>query len=383
MWDRRYVTIPYDVPAPEGVEAVLLRDPVVADWNHFLYIRRLEEQRNIQSEVPTEREVFKTARESAYWTEEDDRVIKDAEDHIKFLESEIAGQKFSARKRILERQLKETQKLRSTVLAKSNYLKTQTSEYLAHEVAVFHLLMRVVLDVDGVPFWKDDSEFLGHTKQFPDFIAFLSHHLLTEGVWETKELREIARHPEWRLVWTLNRENLASLLGRPVGDFNMNQKLLIYWSRVYDIGFEDPTNRPSDDIINDDDKYDEWLANRDLERKEDANRNSSHHHEQGAILDGEYIETCTCGVGPQKNVGLGLKKPHDSNCLYGVFRYYSAEEKAAISRQVYGRNSEQVRSHINREHDTVGEKGTIEEHHLRKKRSRILLGSQSKVFKKQ
>jgi len=384
MWDRRYVTIPAEIPAPEGVRTVIMRDPVVEDWNYFLYIRRLEEQKSIEVKVPTEREVFKTARESDYWTEEDDRVQKEADDHIKFLESEISGQKFASRKKLLERQLKETEKLRSRVLAKSNYLKTQTSEYQAHEVAVFHLLMRVALNVDGTLFWPDDEAFLQATRKHPDLIAYLSHHLLTESLWDEPELREIARNAEWRLVWTLNKENLSGLFDRPIGDLNMNQKMLVYWSRVYDIGYEDP-DRPSEDTFQDDDKYDEWLANRDLERKEgkmEGTKAGGHHHEQGAILDGEFSEACVCGIGPQKTVGLGLKKPHAADCPFGTFRYYTAEEKSRISKEVYNRNSAQVRSHINQEHDAVGKHGTIEEQDLRKKRSRILLGSDSKVFKK-
>lgn len=386
MWDRRYITIPEDIPCPEGVRVILMKDPVIEDWNYFMFIRRLEEEKNLAAKVPTEREVFKIARESGNWTEEDDRVQKEADDHISFLESEISNQKFSSRKKRLVRQLEETQKLRQEVLNRLNYLKTQTSEYLAHEMAVFSLLMRVVLHADGSPFWSDDEAFLSHTKLYPDFVAFLSHHLLTEGIWETSELREIARNPEWRLVWSLSKENLDGLFSRPIGDLNINQKLLTYWSRVYDIGYEDP-DRPEDSVFEDDDRYDEWLANRDLEKKgkkaDSVRKDGSHHHEHGTILDGEFIESCTCGIGPQKNVGLGLKKPHAVTCPYGTFRHYTPTEKEEISKQIYGRNADSIRSHINQEHDVIGERGTVEEHHLRQKKSRLILGSAQKVFKKQ
>jgi hypothetical protein len=119
-----------------------------------------------------------------------------------------------------------------------------------------------------------------------------------------------------------------------------------------------------------------------MKEKKTNNKNIGHHHEQGAILDGEYIETCICGVGPQKRVGLGMKKPHAKNCQYGYFRKYSEEEKIAISKEIYGRNSKQVRQHLNAEHDAINKRGTIEEHHLRNKKSRLLLGQQSKLFKK-
>lgn len=385
LWDRRYLIVPQDIPAPEGVQAVIMKYPSITDWNYFLFVRRLEEHQNLLSGVPTEENVFKSAREAGYWTDEDVRVEKESAEYIEMLEGEIQNQKFASRKKILERQLTETRKLRSDVLSKANYLKTQTAEYLAHEVSVFSILIKTVLTVDGQPLWKSEEDFLKDKKEYIEFIAFLAHHFVTESVWETKDLREIARSAEWRLVWCLNRENLASLFNIPPADLNLNQRLLVYWSRVYDIGFEDP-QRPETEIFESDDKYDGWLASRDQNMKEkkvnDKVKNSSHHHEQGAILDGEFIETCVCGVGPQKRVGLGMKQPHIAPCQYGEFRKYSEAEKIAISKEIYGRNSKQIRRHLNAEHDAVDKHGTVEEHHLRGKKSRMLLGQQSKLFKK-
>ena len=197
-------------------------------------------------------------------------------------------------------------------------------------------------------------------------------------------MSEVARYVDWLLLWTLSRENLDGLFNRPIADINFNQKLLIYWSRVYDSAFEDP-KPPDQDIIEDDGKFDDWLANRDLERKEEKegrkNKNSVfHHQEQMIVLDGEFIETCTCGVGPQNKVGLGLKKPHQVECLYGQWRPYTRLEKDELADQVYGRNSKNIRRYIDKEQDRVLRAGMVQEQHLRGTHSRKILGANTNVI---
>ena len=206
--------------------------------------------------------------------------------------------------------------------------------------------------------------------------------MMSEGAMETVEIREIARSTEWRLTWGLARENLPSIFGRNVGDFNINHKMLIYWSRVYDSAFE-TAEPPEQDVIDDDERFDDWLANRDLERKDNA-RNSrtaaDHHQERGQILDGEYIEKCVCGA-KAKNAGKGLgeRLPHDDYCSYGIWRDFSAEEKEAHARRVYGRNSTTVRKILDVEQDKVLQRGHIEEQDLRGKKTRSLLGMSTNV----
>jgi hypothetical protein len=139
------------------------------------------------------------------------------------------------------------------------------------------------------------------------------------------------------------------------------------------------------EVINDDERFDDWLANREKDRKEEAAVDKrkitpSHHQEQMVILDGEYCEDCSCGVGDQRGVGLGRKKRHADSCQYGVFREYTQAEKDAIAQTVYGRNAGPIRKYMNREHDAVAHHGTLKEQQLRgSKKAKQLLGINEKV----
>lgn len=382
MWDRRYVTIPDEYETP--VATVFLRDATVEDRNYYLHIKEVEEAKARKEGVKTEGEIFSEAKQAGYWTENDDLVLKEADEHIEFLRGEMDRKGFAARKRQIEAQIRETQAQKTEVEHKRQDLVALTADYHAHSVAVTALLRRVVLNLDGTLLWPTEEAYVEFRNLYPPVVQHLMHEMLSEGLWETAEIREIARNVEWRLMWSLSRENLNGLFDRPISDINFNQKLLIYWSRVYDTAFEDP-KPPDQETIDDDEKFDAWLANRDLERKEEAegrkNKNSVYNHqEQMVVLDGEFIETCTCGVGPQNKVGLGLKQPHAEGCKFGHWRDYTPREKEEIAAQIYGRNTSGVRRYLDKEQDKVLRAGMVQEQHLRDKHARKVIGANTNVI---
>lgn len=383
MWDRRYLLIPDEIDGPDDIRHVIVRDATIQDRNYYIHKRESELVAARRASVPSEAEIFKNAERAEYWTEEDKVILEKSDEHLKFLRSELARQKHLARKKSLEHQIKQAKKAYEDTFRKSENLKTQTAEYHAHEIAALELLQRVVLKFDETPLWPTEQEFLRCRERFFPFVIFLAHNCLSEQVWETSEIREVARSGDWRLIWTLSKERLDALFSKPISDLSMNQKLLIYWSRVYDSVYEDP-KRPDPDIIEDDEKLDEWLANRDLEKSEDTKMDKvSGHQEQMKILDGYYVETCTCGVGTAKPKGLGEKPRHAGDCLFGQWKAYTPTEKEAMARQVYGRNSKRVREIMDREQESVHGVGTVEEHHLRHQKSgfRKFMSPQEKIIR--
>ncbi|MCV0439737.1 MAG: hypothetical protein K5880_14010 [Hydrogenophaga sp.] len=348
-----------------------------------MFIRDLEEHKARAEGVPTEGEIMERARESGYWTEDDDDVEERAVDHIAYLEGEFkARAKFKSRQNIIRLQIDDAQAKLEHTQAKRNGLKQQTAEYLAHEVASFMLLRRVALRPDGTPLIPNDAVHLSLKENYLMFIFYLIYEMMSEGAFETAEIREIARSTEWRLTWGLARENLPSIFGCAVGDFSINHKMLIYWSRVYDSAFES-TEPPEADIVDDDDRFDDWLATRDLERKDKVGRSTAadHHQERGHMLDGEYVEQCLCGM-KAKNAGKGLgeRLPHQQHCLYGTWHEFTQEEKEARARQVYGRNTANVRKLLDSEQEQVLKRGVVEEQDLRGKRTRSMLSMPTKVI---
>lgn len=384
LWDRRLIVLPPDMEAPAGLDYVVIRDLTLEDRNYYLFIRELEEHKARAVGVPTEGEIMQQARESGYWTSDDDDVEKRADDHIAYLEGELkAKSKFRSRQNIIKLQIDDANAKKEYVQNKRNNLKQKTAEHLAHEIASFMMLRRIVTKPDGTLLLPDDETYLFFKENYPMLMFYLVYEMLAEGIMETPDIREIARSAEWRLTWVLGRENLPSIFGRNVGDLNINHKLLIYWSRVYDSALES-TEPPELETLNDDDLFDDWLASKDLERKTnkmDRKTGADHHQERGYILDGEYVESCNCGM-KAKNAGKGLGEriPHANTCPYGTWREYTTEEREARARHVYGRNSQNVRKLLDNEQENILKRGSVEEQQLRGKKTRHLLGMPTKVI---
>jgi hypothetical protein len=382
LWDRRCVVFPSDMEIPDGLEYVMLLDLTLEDRNRYIMVRDLEERKNRAMGVPTEGELLDNARAGGYWGDVETEIESHADEHLAFLEAEFnAKKKFKSRQNIIKKQIEDTIAKQEWVKRKRNDFRMNSAGYLAHEVASFSMLRRVAMKSDETPLFPDDQTFLRYKKEYPELVYFLLNEVITEGPLETHVLRQIARSPEWRLVWTLSRENLSSVFGRPSGDLTLNQRMVTYWSRVYDSAFESH-EPPEHGTIDDDDLFDQWLANRDLGETESAKRdNAINCHERGQVLDGEYVEQCTCGA-KMRNKGkyLGERERHAPDCLHGTWHRYTPEEKAVHSQRIYGRNSNHVRNLIDKEQEQVLNQGVVEEQDLRGKNTRQLLGMKSNVI---
>ena len=374
FWDRRLVVL------PDGRTIVIL-NPTLTDRNMAAFHRQCVMKEAIAAGTPTEESLLADAREGGGWTEEDDLILKEGNRHIEFLESEKINQKFQARKNGLDKQIRETREKLKTVLEKKQYLAVLTAEYMANEAYIFYMIKRIVKNEDGTPFFKEEDCLSRIQEKDTELINKLVSEVVSEGILPTAKIREIARSVEWRMFWTLNREDLAGLFNTPISNLSGNQRMLIYWSRVYDLAYES-TERPDDDVIIDDNKFDLWLQTRGNEKKEGekaARAGTPDHHEKGVILDGYYVDSCTCGVGSIKAKGHGERPRHINPCLYGTYKKYTRQEKDKIADEIYGRNSKRIQQLQTNEQMRVANAGTIDEKDLRNQKSRLLLGSKQEV----
>lgn len=383
LWDRRIITFPDNMEVPDGIDYIILKDLTLDDRNYYMVTRDLEIRRARLDDVPTESDLMLAARECGYWGKEEDDIEERAESHIQFLESEFkAKSKFRSRQNIIKLQIEDAHAKLAWVQRKRHELKANSAEYLAHEIAALKLLCRVAFRPDNTLLFPTEQFLLAckHDRYFK-FVYFLLNEVMAEGCWDIPVIRQIARSVEWRMFWTLSRENLPAVFNRPIGDITHNQRLLVYWSRIYDSAFE--THEPPEkDVIDDDDLFDQWLANRDLQRKEDKSDSQVHQHaEQGRVLDGEYLDVCNCGA-KEKNKGkyLGEKTRHSVSCPYGTWHQYSPEEREAKARAIYARNPKSMRELMSREQDTVLKKGLVQEQDLRTKQTRQKLGLKTNVI---
>jgi len=384
LWDRRMVTFEKDVECPGDIDYVIIRDLTLDDRNLYLMTRDLEEHKARQEGVPSEGDLMNAARMSGYWGKIEDDIESNADAHIAFLEAEFESKKkFRSRQNIIKTQIDDAQAKKQWVQRKRNEFRLNSAEYLAHEIAAFKIVCRVVLRPDGKPVFPTEEYLIECRKKYFQWTYYLLNEVMGESTWETTTIRSIARSVEWRMFWTLTRENLPALFNRSIGDLTLNQKLLVYWSRVYDSALESH-EPPERDTIEDDDLFDQWLANRDLRQNEEKNSKTDekkHHAEQGHVLDGEHITTCTCGAKEiNKKKYLGEKIPHQPTCMFGMWHQYSIEEREAKANLIYGRNTKNVRQMIDRDHETVLQKGLVQEQDLRDKNTRKHLGMKTNVI---
>lgn len=386
IWDRRYVVPPDNLDSP--YETLLVKDPTIKDRNLYAFQKKRAFEKAIQEGVPTEEELLLSAKESDYWTQEDELIYKNADEDIQFLKSEKKRQKIKSRIRRYEEQIQAAEEKRKEVTAKRLELLTNSAEYYAHQASIYYLLKNSILDEDGDLLWPDEEAFLFDQDNYPILVVFLAKQILNGGIKDTAEYRKVARSPEWRIIWVSAKENLQSIFNRPISDLSMRQTLLIYWSRVYDSVYEDP-DRPSQEIIDDDDRLDDWLANRDDRKSEEKKKSSKKlnhgkdigdHQERIQVFDGEYIETCTCGALKERGIGLGESRRHDNSCPYGTWRSYSPEEKRELAERFYGRNNPKIRQTLNKEMEKVADRGITEEHKLRDQKTRLTYGYKPNII---
>ncbi len=127
-----------------------------------------------------------------------------------------------------------------------------TGEHYASLGSQKYLISRIAKIAQGDryrPYWQTDDDFDNELNI--DFIEGLRITFFDEANYPEEVLREIARTEPWRSLWTCIK-GTQKLLG------SQNQRQLLYWSQVYDSVY-DAYERPSNEVINDDDLTDSWF----------------------------------------------------------------------------------------------------------------------------
>lgn len=386
-WDRRIVTLPDDIDST--FRHCMLMIPSVNDHNMANHTKQVVYDQAIKAGVSSEADLLDLAISAGMWSEEKNQEIDSVSDRINKLESRLLKEKTPVRRK---KTIKEISDVKSRVIELENEkasICVVSADYMSHEQMVYYMVSRLVHDIDGNRMWTHEDSFDAWRRSYSSAAVYLAHSITREDMLPIENIRRVARSPEWRLLWVSSKDNIQSLFTQDIRSLNMNQKMLLYWSRVYDNAFESG-ERPDQDILDHDDKFDAWFQAKIEDREERKLNNGKraslgeksvvdHHHERGVILDGYYSEDCVCGAIDMKGGGLGESYRHSQSCSYGVFINYSEKEKEEIADQVYSRNSKSIRSHVNFEQEYVADVGAIQEQHLRNRRGRMILGSDTKA----
>jgi hypothetical protein len=377
LWDRRILIVPDNITAP--VREVVILYPTLSQKRiaSFYKDRALADAR--RAGVPGEAEIMQIALAAKAWTSDLEALVREGEKRIASLESDLHLSKFLTQKKKLKKRIEEIRKEFAHATHVKNLFVSKSAERLADTYYVYHLMMQIVYMLSGGPLFPTEADLLRISRDSVEFFYFLMEDVLNDHFLGIAEIRQVARSVDWRMLWTLQKENLAALFGRPIMDLTLNQKTLIYWSRLYDLAFDAYENKPDTSVIEDDERFDEWLHNYVSDKKSTGVKNKDGKgQERGIVLEGEYVQTCTCGVGT-KSPGLGERPQHINGCMFGVMRLYTEEEKRAMLEEIYNRNPEPIRQIHAREADFIEKNKVVDERQLRNKRSRQILGLGSKV----
>lgn len=118
-----------------------------------------------------------------------------------------------------------------------------------------YLIGQITDDEDGNKFWKTTKDFDEY--QDSALISQLCEHYYRKSRVLPKDIRELARSPQWRPYWEVAKST-NYLFDNPITSWSLNQRELAYWSTIYDSVYA-AYERPSKQIIDDDDLLDSWF----------------------------------------------------------------------------------------------------------------------------
>jgi hypothetical protein len=201
-----------------------------------------------------------------------------------------------------------------------NQLWTSTAEALA-EAAKRRFVISQITEIDNKSLLINPS--------FCDALAVLYYrnHAIPQN-----ELRELSRTDPWRLYWTVSKETGTSLFPHSIVETTELQYALLSWSRIYDFAYES-SNRPTDDIIADDDKFDSWYDAECDRIKQELSKNNFNN-----------------------SFGVNI------NGIGGQEVFIPADAEGA--KEVYALNDPQSRARIAEREKAIQEKGSISEANL-------------------
>lgn len=146
-----------------------------------------------------------------------------------------------------------------------------TAEYQAKEDKYFELLVRSAYHIEGYQIWDSADHFLKSTDIVYAY-SLLNKFLDFYWGYPTKVVRKIARSSQWRTMY-LASEKGSRLTEICAKDLPISYLHLMSWSMYYQSIQEMlPSDRPSEDIIEDDEKLDRFMQEYHIKVKKESDK---------------------------------------------------------------------------------------------------------------
>ena len=227
----------------------------------FVYKNAIDEAKT--SGVFTLDESYKVLTDNGTWTAKLENELITLEKDIPKLQKAINSFKFQKAKQRMTAEALKAAKLRvSCLLDIKNQLYTSTAEFLAEQAQRRYIIQNITKNIPQ------------HLLEDKAALSTLIVYYYKEGQISEPKVRELARTDPWRLYWAASKGTGNPIFNRPLCDITDLQYLLLAWTKIYDFAFE-CTNRPSDDIVNNDEMFDSWYKE-EIERLDKERRAETH-----------------------------------------------------------------------------------------------------------
>ena len=360
-WGKKYVRVKNK--AGDDVY-LIIKTPDLRDrnWINFIYDDSIKQAR--VAGVLTEDDFKKELELRGIWGPIQEEQIKFLKEQLEAMEKSMTDCKEGSRewRRFIKSQRVLQKKLNELVTERQDRFST-CAERWAEVNRMYALVFCSTLNDTEERYWNTWKCFESETDF--ELITNITIEINANRFLEEKDLRQIARAPQWRFKWN-GSKSCGALFGRPLIELDLEQQALVYWSQVYDSAYE-AYERPSDEIINDDAKLDKWFEEQSKKRKD---KDSKKKKEEGPLGISKRV-----GRHGEVFVVVG-EEIHPSNGE--VIKARTIEEVSQL-------NSPSIQSWKNRQMEKVKEKGYIEERELRPRgdrESRGLISSTDAVVGK-
>lgn len=297
---KTYTSIEYQY---ESIE-IIISDPLpLLLLECDFYYNKLYKDLTEEDELPTLEDTFEILKKQKIWTPKMSDELEQLPIAIKQFNKQLSTMQF---KKNQQRAILKSIKKAKERLEELNRIKTQlygcTVEYVCQQDRYRRLLPKITEFVDS------------SKKPLLENISFLSSLSVLYGrevSIEEAKMREASRSDPWRLYYTVSKNTSTPLFSHPTTSLTEWQSLLLAFSRVYDFAFES-SRRPSEEVINDDEKFSVWYSQELETIKREVQENKS--EEIGKKNAGEEIFLLTDDPSGIKEI-LDLNSPQSRNTI--------------------------------------------------------------------
>jgi len=305
--------------------SLLIRSPTPEEQAQSSMVYSVELCRANIVGLQSEEEVLKNLIILGQWSNQKELEIQGLQKDIHTIRRGLLDLLFSKTK--LEQARTLLRRAEKTLIEKlsQKHLLLQTSAEAHAEICQQKCLISLITETeDKKPFWPTIDEFENCSDH--KLIKRLCEEFFEKSRISINIIRELARSQQWRSYWEIAK-NTNYLFDGPVVSWSFNQRELAYWSTIYDSVYG-AFERPSRDIIDDDDLLDSWF-----------------------IRQGEKIENKT-----QTNISPITNKPGKNET------FIMADKEGA--KRVYAMNDSTTRAQIKARQKLIDKQGKISEQHM-------------------